>query len=146
MKIIVITVLLLAELAGSSQAQKNLDSLLHALQNKDLYVAPIIRGVDITVRKRTDHDSLAASRKLFVVSSLDEDIQLLAGRYSKQVLVPKLYALLEDTTRDLYASALLYDLLDNQKLGKLFAMSREKWVSSGKRASDIGYWTAYMKK
>jgi hypothetical protein len=143
----IILLVFLAGLTTGSPAQGDLDSILNTLHNKDLYVAPIITGVSITVRKPViNKDSTMAKKRFFIVSSLDQDIRLLAGIYSRQVITQKLYALLQDPARDMYASALLYDLLDNHKLGNLLFMSREKWISGGQQVKDTCYWDEYMKK
>jgi hypothetical protein len=147
MKKRIIAILLLTGLTINSQAQNRLDSLLNSLNNKDLYIAPIVGGINIGIKKSiSNKDSLMATKRFFAVSSLDRDILELAGEYSKHVLAEKLYSLLQDTARDLYANALLYDLLDNRKLGKLLYMTREKWVSSGRKINDSRHWQQYMEK
>lgn len=84
--------------------------------------------------------------RFFIVSSLDEDIQILAQKYSKEMLIEKLYALLNIPASDLYANALLYDLIDNRKLGKLLSINREKWIVSRRGKADAGVWKEYIQK
>ena len=147
MKSLTVFIFILSGITCKGQSQNGLDSLLATLDNKDLYVAPIIRGVYIGIRnEKSAQTTICSDRRSFIVSSLDEDIQQLSEKYSKKILTEKLIALLQDTARDFYANALLYDLLENKKLGKLFSMKREEWVNNGRRTSDTQYWKEYAQK
>ena len=141
MKSLAVSIFILSCVTGNGQSLNGLDSLLSSLNNKDLYVAPIIRGVSIVVRKeKINQDSICAIRRDFMVGSLDEDIQQLAEKYSKKIVIEKLVALLQDPDRDLYANVLLYDLLENRKLGKLYSMKREEWINTGRKICDTQHW------
>jgi hypothetical protein len=146
MKSLAISIFILSGVIGKGQSLNGLDSLLASLNNKDLYVGWIISGVDITVKKEKPVRDSTFRQRLFIVSSLDEDIQQLAKKYPKKILIEKLTALLKDATRDFYANALLYDLLENRKLGKLLFMKREEWISTGKKICDTQYWQEYGQK
>lgn len=127
--------------------QRSLQSLTSSLDNKDVYVAPIIRGVRITASPTVQSkDSVRVPSRNFVVSSLDEDIRDVANLFSKAVVSNTLYLLLQDSTRDFYANLLLYDLLDNTRLCNFFAMTREQWIESGRKSLDIKKWSSYMSK
>ena len=141
--------LFLVSFAGNAQSTRSFDSILTSLDNKDLYIAPIIYSSCIYCSGETkvtgiNKDSVRINKRLFRVSSLDENIRELAKKYSNKELLLKLYALLQDTGKDLYANALLYDLLDNRKLGKLLGMKREEWISSGRQKCDMEFWKTYL--
>ncbi len=129
--------LFLASFAGNAQSTKSLDSILASLDNRDLYISPIIYGSNISVVIK---DSVRINKRLLTVSSLNENLREIGKKFSDKALILKLYALLQDPKRDLYANALLYDLLDNRKLGKLLGMKREEWVSGGRQKCDMEFW------
>jgi hypothetical protein len=147
MKSILLLFTFLATCSFSLRAQKEIDQLLETLHNKDLYIAPIIVGTHITANPRkASRGKEKKPRRLFMVSSLPMDVQVLASKYSKKTLIKKLYPLLKDPERDLYVNALLFDLLDNVKLGKLSFMTRDQWINSGRARADNAYWDQFMKK
>jgi hypothetical protein len=132
---------LLSGLWVSAQPRPNLDSILVSLNNNDLYVGAVIGGICFFPQKQPNP---YPPRPMFIVSSLDVDIRELAKKYSTKTVSEKLIALLDDSTRDFYANALLYDLLENRKLGKLLFMKREEWIYTGKKPTDIQYWKQYI--
>jgi hypothetical protein len=146
MKKPILILLLITYFVFPGRSQDNLDSLLNTLHNRDLYVAPIIYGVSIVKQTVVNKDSARINRRYYIVSSLDEDINTLAEKYSKDILVAKLYTLLNDPDRDLYANALLYDLLENNNLVKLMFMKREEWINNERWANDMRHWKVYMEK
>jgi hypothetical protein len=146
MKILAVLFFVLSGIASKGQSQSSLDSLFESLNNKALYVGWIIRGVDITVKKEKPVGDSSFEQRLFIVSSLDQDIQQLAAKYSKGIVIEKLIPLLQDTTRDFYANALLYDLFENRKLGKLLFMKREEWINTGRKICDNQHWQEYAQK
>jgi len=141
--------LFLVSFTGNAQSARSLDSILASLDNRGLYIAPIIyssciycsAGTKIT---EVNKDSVRINKRLFMVSSFDENLREMAKKYSDKVLILKLYALLLDTERDLYANALLCDLFDNRKLGKLLGIKREDWVTSGRQKCDMEFWKTYL--
>jgi hypothetical protein len=147
MKRIIIAIVLASALNSHSQSQTGLDSIFSSLNNNDLFIAPIVGGINIGIKPtEIDYKSTRYQKRFCRVSSLNEDINLLAEKYSKKLIAQKLFALLQDSERDLYAIALLCDLLDNQKLGKLISLKREEWISKGEKVADLKYWQGYLKK
>lgn len=138
--------LLLISFGGNAQSNRELDSILASLKNNELYVSPVIRGVWLfPVTASMQEERNEEKGPSFVVSSIDKNIRDMASVYTNTCLSEKLYALLTDPERDFYANALLYDLLDNRKLGKLLGMKREEWVSSGRQKCDMEFWKSYLK-
>lgn len=129
------------------QSEINIDSLFTTLNNNELYIAPRIGGLSITTRATLSKDSVPKSKsEIFVISSLPLTIEELVSIYSRDYLVNKLYLLLNDSQRDLYANAMLYYLSGNHKyLGKLMGIKRNEWVSSGKAAKDKKHWSDILK-
>jgi len=143
-KIFLIGVLLIS-IGGNAQSSRDLDSILTTLKNNELYVAPVIRGVWLfPVTASMQKERTEEKKPSFVVSSLDTDIRNMATIYTNSVLSQKLYVLLADPERNFYANALLYDLLDNRKLVKLFGVKREEWINSGKQKCDMEFWKNYF--
>jgi hypothetical protein len=138
---ILLLLLFLSGVRGNTQPAVSLDTVLASLKNSELYVAPVIRGVSIVPRTEGQVKEYYPS---FVVGSLAQDIRTLAEIYTKKLLAKKLYLLLNDPGKDLYANALLYDLLDNRNLGKLFGMKRKVWINSGKQQCDMEFWRSYF--
>jgi hypothetical protein len=137
--------LLLTGLGLNAQPRSDLDSILASLHNNDLYVAPVLRGVDLFPQTGAARNiSSCPQRPQFIVSSLNVDIRELADKYPAKTVVQKLIGLLEDSTRDFYANALLYDLLDNRNLVKLLFMKREEWINTGRKTTDTQYWQLYI--
>lgn len=133
--------------ANTSFSQDNLDSIINSLNNKDVYVAPVIRGVYIaSPGSKINRDSAKLNLSFFTVSSLDESIDRLAGKFTSQILAQRLYSLLRDSTRDFYANVLLYELFDNRFLGNFFGMNRKQWIESGRRSRDEQKWDQYMER
>lgn len=126
-----------------SASQDSLDELLSSINNKDLYITQIHSNPWGEKLKGIDKDSARASKRLFIVSSLNEDIQAAAKKFTKKALLEKLKLLLNDPNKDLYANALLYDLFDNRKLGKLINLTRDEWTKSGRRDLDIKHWQEF---
>lgn len=134
--------------AGSTNAQINIDSIFLEIDNKDLYVSPVFGGTIVWKHDNSGKSYPAradSNRRMFRVSTFDGDIRSIAKYLTEKKVSVALYKLLSDTARDLYANALLYELLDNRKLGKLFQMDRKKWIESGKREKDIGFWSEYLR-
>lgn len=146
MKSLTVIIFILSAIICKGQSLDRLDSLLNSLNNADLYTSPIIYNPWEPKKMGINKDSARINKRLFIVSSLDQDIQQLAEKYPKKILVEKLVPLLQDTTRDFYANALLYDLLENRKLGKLLFMKREEWVSNGRKIFDTQHWQEYAQK
>lgn len=139
--------ILLAVCGLTAYSQRSLELIASSLDNKDVYVAPIIRGVRIIAQPPVQtKDSIRISPRYFVVSSLDEDIRDVASMFSTDVVSNTLYLLLQDSTRDFYANALLYDLLDNKLLCNFFGMTREEWIESGRQRIDRKKWDEYIGK
>jgi hypothetical protein len=146
MKRIVLMIFALYSYCTVLHSQTKLDSLLNSLKNSELYVAPILYNPWEPRKPGNDKDSARINKRLFIVSSLDVDIQEIATIYGRKVVIEKLYGLLSDPTRDLYASALLYDLVENRNLGQYINVTREKWISNGKKTKDIAHWNEYVAK
>ncbi|HMU46577.1 MAG TPA: hypothetical protein PKC72_09425 [Chitinophagaceae bacterium] len=144
--ILIFTLLLISKL---SFTQGNLDSIFSSLNNKDLFIAPRIGGLSITIsneeRKAINNQKSSHKRELFKVSSFNYNIKELAKKYSTKQVSEKLFSLLQDNNKDLYAAALLYELFDNRKLGKLVNISRDTWVSNGRKATDVENIHQFMK-
>ena len=105
-----------------------------------------MRGVDLTIKKEKLVTDSSFEKRFFIVSSPEQDIQELAKKYSKKIVIEKLIPLLQDTTKDFYANALLCDLLENRKLGRLLFMKREEWINNGRKTCDTQYWQEYAQK
>jgi hypothetical protein len=137
-------ILLLTGFGLNAQPPSALDSILASLHNNDLYVAVVLRGVSLSPQKEGSRNmNPCPPRPLFIVSSIDVDIRELANKYSTQTVTQKLIGLLDDPARDFYANALLYDLLENRKLSKLYSMEREEWISTGRKSTDTQYWRQF---
>ena len=119
------------------------------ISNKNLYVSPLLGG-PINFKKSSTEKTIPADSssksRIFRVSTFDGDIQEMAKHYSEQQISVCLYQLLSDTTRDLFANALLYDLHNNIKLGKLVMIDRENWIATGKRKDDLNYWKEFLQE
>ncbi len=136
-------------LIESTYSQTNIDSIFKNITNKNLYVSPLFGGPIITKDSNSGKIPRVEPRskpRMFMVSTFDGDIKELAILYSEKQISLCLYQLLSDTTRDLFANALLYDLLDNIKPGKLILINREKWIESGKRKEDLIYWKDFLQE
>jgi hypothetical protein len=134
--------------AKTSFCQKELDSLLHALNNKNLQLGFSVGGLTTTATPETiaANKKSAGPRKYFHIVSDDINVQQLATKYSSKIVSDKLFALLNDKDRDMYATALLYDLFDSDGLGKLLFTDREKWIASGRKNEDTRILEAYCRK
>jgi hypothetical protein len=146
----VLFIILLSTLVAEAPAQRSLGSILNSLNNKDVYVSFIThasciwtKAPDTTLNK----DSALAGIRFFKVVSLDEDINEVARRFERKMVIEQLYRLLEDPAKDFYANVLLYDLLDNHKLGKFLfnRTSRESWIDSGEKIKDVKKWQSFIK-
>lgn len=122
------------------------NDVIYSIDNKDLYIAPVYSNPWGEKKKGINKDSARANKRLFIVSSFNVDIHQAAKKYTKKALFEKLKELLNDSTKDLYANALLYDLFDNRKLGKLINLSRDKWINSGRRDLDIKHWQSFQSR
>ncbi len=129
------------------QNKINIDSLFATLNNNELYIAPRIGGLSITTKATLSKDSAPKSKpEIFVISSLPLTVEELVKMYSRDFLVDKLYLLLSDSQRDLYANAILYYLSGNNKyLAILMGIKRNEWISSGKAAEDKMHWNGALK-
>jgi hypothetical protein len=142
-------IIILSALALEAHTQRNLDAILHSLNNKDVYVSFITHASYIGTKapdSTFNKDSAMAAVRFFKVVSLDEDIKELAQAFERKILIEKLYCLLQDPARDLYANVLLYDLLDNHKLGKFLFdnHSRQQWIESGEKLKDDQKWKEFI--
>ncbi len=124
------------------QNKINIDSLFASLDNTDLYIAPKVGGLSITARaSQTKEKTPKLEIERFVISSLSITFDELVSNYSRDSLIKKLYVLLVDNKRDLYANAMLYQLTgNNNHLAKLMGVNRNDWVSSGEAAIDKKHW------
>jgi len=129
-------------LPAIAQPYPRLDSILNSLDNAALQVWPVLRGVSIT--PRTGIVAREYPLPMFIVSSFDADIHELVKEFTENTVAAKLYSLLADPERDMYADALLFQLFDDKKLGKLLFVTRAAWINSGKRECDIEFWEMYL--
>lgn len=129
-------------------SQTPIDSIFRSIHNDKLYVS-ISFGGDMTWKKNQEGEYYPtrdfSNRRMYRVSTFSQDIVALSKLYSEKEVCLALYRLLSDSTRDLFANALLYELLDNKLLGKLVLVKRSKWVASGKRDMDLMHWEALMR-
>lgn len=144
-------ILSIISLSVKAPAQRSLDSILHSLNNKDVYVSVIIYGshlgpgrIDSTINR----DSARANKWFFIVTSFDQDIIEVAKTFNRKIVIERLFTLMQDTTRDFYANVLLYELLDNRKFGKfLFDWeTRKHWIESGAKLKDQIKWQEFISK
>ena len=135
-------------ITGAVHSQKNVDSLFLGVNNNDLYVSPVFGGV-ITWKQNQSGAAYPvradSNRRMFRVSTFDSDIKELSKEFSEKSVSVALYRLLSDTTRDIFANALLFELLDNRSLGKLLFWDRSDWIRSGKKDKDIKFWKEFLK-
>lgn len=123
--------------ASKGYCQPELDSFIASLNNKDLYITPGIGGLEGGSKKWLDTTAeKLPPRKLVYISSTNFDITQLAKKYTTQKIVDKLLPLLDDPQKDMYAAALLYDLLDNKRLIRLKYIKRDEWIKSGSKTED----------
>ena len=146
-----ILIILLSTLVLDAPAQRSLDSILNSLNNRDVYVSFVTHssyiGTKVPVRI-LNTDSPLASIRSFKVVSLDEDIKELVQTFDRKMVIKKLYYLLQNPAKDFYANVLLYDLLDNKKLGKFLFnnwQSRKHWIDSGEKIKDEKKWQELIK-
>lgn len=131
----------------SVQAQKELDSIILQLNNKDLFVSPKFGGVIFFRDSSNAPPKKVVKRNRNTVSSFNYRYNYMGGlyaltqKYSKKAVAKKLYYFLNDPERDMYVSALLFELLDADSgaLSKFIfqKLTRDKWISSGLRDEHI---------
>ena len=138
-------------LCTTTYSQSLPDSIFNAIDNKGVEIGIILpRGVCLTCGnriKKINQDSIRQNRRYAIVTSFAPyDIFELAKKYSKEIIARRLYLLLADTSKDLYANVLLYDLLNNKKLLHFFFNpDKETWISSGRRKEDVALWDSTIK-
>jgi hypothetical protein len=99
-----------------TRAQSNIDSLFHQLNNDSLMISPIIYYSSWLLKE--EYRPIVKEtkpRKRATVTSL-VSIDTLANLFSEKIVSQKLFELLADKKRDIYAHALLTELFLPQKL------------------------------
>jgi len=155
MKLLITSIcFLLTSLSSFSQA--GLDLELKSVSNKELFVWRYMRTNEGWLRTEAENKEILKKTqerkepiKLYTITSPSGiEVDSLVKKYSKKIVVQKLYALLQDTTKDLHAHLLLVEIFNPNHLVKLFgiALDRNKWLAGGKRSADISYWTEFLKK
>lgn len=137
--------LIMFSFACLSQQKINIDSLFATINNNDLYIAPKIGGLSLTVKASdiANSNSLSKPEKIAISSFPYSTSELLAA-YTKEFLMQRLLPLLNDNERDLYANAMLYCLFNNRQLGKLIGISKQEWISSGRAERDKEHWICLL--
>jgi hypothetical protein len=120
-------------------SQSGLDSLLKRIDNKDAQIGFVTRAFSAAEIIKTNNPAPLVKPHGQVMSL---DVDSLAALYSRHLLVSKLVPLLEDTSKDFYANAILYALFER-------AMpplnTRANWLKTTAK-KDIEYWQKYIRK
>ncbi len=131
---------------AKTNLQTKLNKFLNTINNNDIDIGWIsFPSVFLgKVLPKKPKDDTLVKRKYYTVTSFIDSlggIDFLVKKYTKQVVAKQLVGLLNDTTKDFYAHALLCEIFDQKKLGNLYFMERktEEWVQSMKK-DDIKYW------
>lgn len=123
------------------QERNNIDSLFSTLDNNELYITPIFGSVSVTTKATRVENNVKRTPSKIVISSIPFNIDEMVKIYTKDVIMEKLYLILNDTRRDLYANALLYYISgDNKSLTGLIGVKRDEWIRTGMAAKDKKRW------